>query len=244
LLLAARKLTSRGTHHGVDTFFVFRHEVPSVGLLQRVNDLVISSVGLAEEDVSLDGRVEEDGLLADVADLLTEGPQVDFLDVGSIDQDLALVGVVESFDELNNGTLAGTRGAHDGSSFAELKLSGEVCKNFGVGTSGVEEIHALELNHTFNLGGAAAVFVLVNGRLAVDDVERQLSCNPASGNGLGVLAETTDREETRDDNEEDRDYVSSGVGSTVEPVVVAPLDEVATDPEGVAVQQVDAQENE
>jgi hypothetical protein len=78
LLLATGELTASVPHVGIDT--VLSHflidEVPSVGRLQSIDDLLVSGGWVSIEQVVLDRGVEKDGFLAHIPNFSAELSQV------------------------------------------------------------------------------------------------------------------------------------------------------------------------
>jgi len=69
-----------------------------VGRLGRLDDLLLGRTVLAERNVLLDRAREEHGLLPNEADLAAEPGQVELFDVDAVEQDCALLGIVEALD--------------------------------------------------------------------------------------------------------------------------------------------------
>ena len=106
LLLSSGKLTSTSAYKGFDPLLILRHELPSISLLESFNDLFVGCLWLSEQNILLYSCVKEDGFLTDVADLTPELSQLQFLERLVINCNKAGVGLVESFDQLNDCTLA------------------------------------------------------------------------------------------------------------------------------------------
>lgn len=71
-----------------------------VGLLADAADIRITGGGLTVQNVVFYRLVEENGLLHDVANLAAEGLDVVFLNLVTVDEDLATLDVVESQQEV------------------------------------------------------------------------------------------------------------------------------------------------
>ena len=72
-----------------------------IGVLGRLNNLLVSCALSAEHNVFFDARAKQDGLLADHADLLPYPFQVVGLDVVAVYQDSSTVRVIEALNELD-----------------------------------------------------------------------------------------------------------------------------------------------
>ena len=106
MLLASTQLVTASPHICLNALWLILHKFPGVGLFQSINNFVISGIRLAHEDVLFNGRVKEDGFLLDVADLLAELAQLDFIKEFIIDEDLAFSRLVEALDKLHDCALA------------------------------------------------------------------------------------------------------------------------------------------
>ncbi len=144
--------------------------------------------------------------MADVADFLSELTQTKLLNVLAVYKHLSIVGIIETFNQLHNSALTRARGAHDGSSFTDLKLEGKVLQHLMIWSRWVEEVDVFEFNDTLDVidSALAPVVVLVNVRLPVDDIKGQLACNLALSHSLHVRGSQTHREHSKDNTEEAR----------------------------------------
>ena len=77
MLLAAGKLSTSDTDHSFHSLRVLAVEFPGVRLDNSILDFVVSGVRFVHLNVLLDRGVEQDGLLANVADLLAVVAKVD-----------------------------------------------------------------------------------------------------------------------------------------------------------------------
>ena len=76
LLLASRELSTPSANVGVNALRVALDKVPSVGHPQSLFNLCIRGTWAPEQNILLDRAVEQDRLLADVANLLAELTQL------------------------------------------------------------------------------------------------------------------------------------------------------------------------
>jgi hypothetical protein len=123
----------------------------------------------------LDSRVEKNGLLADVANLLAVVAEIETLKVFTVDEDLTGGRIIETLYKLNNGRLARARWSNKGSSLTPLEGDVEVVHNFLVGARGVDEIDSLELDFSLNLVHIGALLILFDKRLTIDDLVGSLA---------------------------------------------------------------------
>jgi hypothetical protein len=70
--------------------------------------------------------VEEDWLLADIANPSAEFPQMKSLQVLSINTNLASFRIVKALNKLNDSTFSGSRSANDGCGLTLLEGSSEI----------------------------------------------------------------------------------------------------------------------
>ena len=92
-LLGIRQGLSRGVLNKLDR----------IGFLRSDVDFFISGVRLAEQDVLLDGGVEEHWLLHDISTLLAQGQYVIVVKIFTVDQNLTLFNVVETEQDISQG---------------------------------------------------------------------------------------------------------------------------------------------
>lgn len=107
LLLPARELTTSIAHVGVDPIRqLLSDKVPSICWLQSLDDVSVSSIRLPIEQVVFDRAIEQDWFLSNVPNQLPKLPQVETLQIFSINQYLSLIRVVEPLYQLDNCALA------------------------------------------------------------------------------------------------------------------------------------------
>ena len=114
LLLSPRQLAAPAPHVGLQPVPQPAHELQGLRLRQGRLQLLLRGAGLPQQQVLPDGRGEECRLLRDVAQLCPQPAQVQVPEVGPVQDDRPLVGVVEAHDELEDGGLAPARGPDDG----------------------------------------------------------------------------------------------------------------------------------
>ena len=104
-------------------------------------------VGRVDEtvgDVAFDRGSEQCRFLRDETDLRAQPPDVEILEVGTVQLDRAGEGVVEPLDQGNNGRLARTGGTDEGSGLAGRECDGEVLDDGHVRARRVVELHVVE----------------------------------------------------------------------------------------------------
>ena len=95
----------------------------------------VGDPGGAEADVFGDGAGEEEWVLQDDAEAAAEGGEVLVADVDAVDEDLAVLDVVEAHHEGDDGGFAGAGVADDGGGFAGGDGEGDAAEDpFDVGT--------------------------------------------------------------------------------------------------------------
>ena len=106
LFLTTRKLSSGSTHVSVDRVRQSLDDLGRVGLSKSSEYLLIRGVWVAVEDVLLDTLVEEDWLLSNISDLLSETFEVNASQVLGSNHHIALCRVVVALQQFYGGTLA------------------------------------------------------------------------------------------------------------------------------------------
>ena len=114
LALSAAEPSAAVAYHGVVAVLGLHDEVVGVGNLGSFDDLLHGGVFDTEGDVVVEGVVEEDGLLVDVADELAQLGYAHGLDVAAVDEHLSLVDVVVAWNEVNQRGLSGAGLSDDG----------------------------------------------------------------------------------------------------------------------------------
>ena len=113
-------------------------EVGDVDFFGGVLDVFVGDPAGAEADVVGDGAGEEERVLEDDAEAAAEGGEVLFADVDAVDENLAVLDVVEAHHEGDDGGLAGSGVADDGGGFAGGDGEGDAAEDpFDVGENGV-----------------------------------------------------------------------------------------------------------
>ena len=103
---------------------------PTVATAASISSRLAS--GPAEGDVFADAAGEEEALLGDDPELAPQRPLLDAAQVVAVDQDPALLRVVEAGDELGEGRLAGAGGADQGQRLARRHVEVDVAQRPGV----------------------------------------------------------------------------------------------------------------
>ena len=106
LLLATGQLTATGTDKCFDSKGILAYKSPGVGLLKSFLNFGNGRIGLSHANVLFDRSVEQDRLLADVANLLAVFTQVQCLQVLAINEDLTFFWVVKALGKLHDCGLA------------------------------------------------------------------------------------------------------------------------------------------
>ncbi len=100
-----------------------------VGDLGGGHDLLGRGVRLGVGDVLGDGAGEEERLLEHDAELAAVGPEGHLPQGDAVDEDLALIGVVEPAEQVDDGALAGPALAHQAEHLALLDPEGDVLEH-------------------------------------------------------------------------------------------------------------------
>ena len=116
-----------------------------------VEDLGLSGVGASEGDVLRDGVGEEESLLGDEADVVTEVGERVFADGAAVDEDGSRRRVVEAGDEADQRGLAGASGADDGEGRSRGDAEVDVVEDFGA-SGWIGEVEVAEGDVAMELG--------------------------------------------------------------------------------------------
>ncbi len=111
-----------GTGEGSD-------EVADVDLVGGVFELPVGDPGGAEADVVGDGAGEEEGVLEDDAEALAESVEILLTDVDAVDEDIAVLDVVEAHHQGGDGGFAGAGVADDGGGLARGDAEGDAAED-------------------------------------------------------------------------------------------------------------------
>mmetsp|Transcript_13095 Transcript_13095/g.28669 ORF Transcript_13095/g.28669 Transcript_13095/m.28669 type:complete len:303 (-) Transcript_13095:1402-2310(-) len=153
LLLTTREPRPSGAHLSLPTlvgFLVQEFEVAHLLKLEQalLRDCLAGVLVEAVQDIRLDCGVEQDGFLADEADLPPPPSNVDLLegDSSSTNGDSATRRVVESLQERHDRALAATRRAHQTDCLPRFHLEGDALQHHRVRPEGVGKFDILKLD--------------------------------------------------------------------------------------------------
>ena len=92
----------------IETFLRLGDELVSIGYLSCIGNFLIRSIGLAESDVVLEACIEEDSLLVYIAYQLAEIIYGQVFHVDAIDEHLAFLHVIVTWNQIHHRTLTAT----------------------------------------------------------------------------------------------------------------------------------------
>lgn len=157
-----------------------------------------------------------------------------------INEDLAICGIIEPLNQLNNGALTGAGCANDRCGLARLKCPRKVFENALVRSARVVEVDIFEANLTLQV---------VRGRVRIVDVDHWFAVNHikcTSGGSLSglerrdVRPDASESKYTKQDTEKDGDDVACRVGPIMRMVPEALIDPDGTQKEGIRVSKIHA----
>ena len=108
--------------------------------------LLVGGVLLAELDVLVDGRAEQNGLLVDDTDVRAQPAQVERLDFLAVDKDRAARRIVEALQQLHTRRLAASAAAHERYGRARLDLETQRVEYGHFGSRRILETNVPELD--------------------------------------------------------------------------------------------------
>ena len=141
LALAAGEVGAARAGEAVEAGGELVGELGDGGFAGRGLDLGVGGVEAAEADVLADGLVEEGGVLADQREMGAERAEVEVARVGAADGDAARLRLDQAGQEVEDGALAGARGADEGGGLARLRGEAEAVEDRKLA---VVEAHVLE----------------------------------------------------------------------------------------------------
>ena len=220
LALTAGEATTTVANHGVVAVLALHDEVVGIGYLSGLDDLFHRGVIYAEGDVVVEGVIEEDGLLVDVADEGTQFGDAYTLDVLAVDEYFTLLHIVVARHQVHEGTLAGAGLSHEGDGLALWHDEVDVLEHgtpFDVTEADVAQLHLL-------LEGwqRLRVLGLTDGVLGLENEIDTVHGGEAEGNLIGGLRELLQRvdDAVEDDHVEDE-------GGGIDEVALAEDEETA-----------------
>ena len=148
-------------------------EVVELGRLGGAYDLVHRRVPGAVGDVLLEGRREDEDVLKDYADVPSQRAQIGVADVGTVNGHTSGGDVVEPWDQVRHGALAGARRPEQGDHLPRLDLEAHVRQRLRPGV--VADGHAFELDVPPNVRQLAGVPLRGRRRLGVQHLQNSLA---------------------------------------------------------------------
>ena len=101
-------------HHLVETALQAGDKAVGIHIPADLPDPLIGDILLSQNDVAADVPCKEEYILEHLAEVLPERGNFDLPDVDAVNEDLALLDLVVSGDQRENGGLAGAGGAYKG----------------------------------------------------------------------------------------------------------------------------------
>ena len=123
--------------------------VVDVRFLGSLNHFLMRGVGIAVEDVFLDGAIENMVLLKHQADVLAQVLGVILAQVDAIKGNRAQLRLIELVQQVDDGALARTRKTHQSRDF--VRLNGHIDIEKGLIAIRIREVDVLELELAINL---------------------------------------------------------------------------------------------
>ena len=140
---------------------------------QRVVDLLVRRVGVAERDVLADARGEERGLFEADRDLAAQRPQRRVADVDTVDRHPAVRDVVEARHEHRQRRLARAGEADERDRLTRLDLEVDVAED-PLAVAGVPEVDGLEPHLPGDVPELTRLGGILHARIAVEHLEHAL----------------------------------------------------------------------
>ena len=173
-------------------------------IVERVLDVGVGRVGVADEQVLAHARREQRRLLERESDLRAQAAQRDVAQVVPVEAHRAGRRVVEAGEQRRDGRLAGAGRADERERLAGVDLEVDAAQDRPL-AAGVGEAHAFEADFTVGPHQGARAGLVGDERVGVEDLPH------AAGRGLGFLghgedpAERFDRPDQHQDVRDERD---------------------------------------
>jgi hypothetical protein len=111
----------------------------------------VGGMGCPVGNVLPNGGCKEGWLLTDISQELSVVGQAELLNINSIEQDLSLQGIVKSFDEREDGTLASSGGSDQRHRLAGGDSDGEILENGPSRSTRIGKGNISEFKHSLDL---------------------------------------------------------------------------------------------
>ena len=126
-----------------------------------------------------------------ITNLLAHFSQFNLIQGFFINKDFACSWLVEALDQLDNSAFARARWAHDSCGLAHLKFTVELPQDLLILASWIEEIDMVERDLASKHMRDSCPRILVDIRLAVDDIERKFTSSFAFCDGNEARASSS-----------------------------------------------------
>jgi hypothetical protein len=115
------------TDERVVSFGKLNDEIVGIGSFSSLDDFLIrATMDISIGDVISNRIIKEDRLLCHQSDLISQGLKRDLSNVVTIDENLALLDIIESGQEIDQRGLAGSTHSHQGDHFSHVYMERDV----------------------------------------------------------------------------------------------------------------------
>ena len=235
LLLAARKLTTSSANICVNLVRVILDKLPCVGLLQCVNDLFISCIWFAHENILLDCRVKKDRLLLYISNLSSQFSQFYIFNLLIINVYFTSSCIVESLNQLDNCALSRSWRPDDSCGLAHLKSTSEISEHFLFRPGWIEEFDTIKLYLSRELVVNSCFAVITNFDRTVNNTESKCASSFAFNDCIETWSSSRQGEKAKENTEEDWNCVTRCISSVISIIPVLFSNPVATQSESVHI---------
>ena len=201
LSLSAAESSAAVADVGIEAVLRLGDELIGIGYACGALYLFLGGVAHAEGDVVVERVVEEDGLLVDIADELSQVVYAQVLDIDAVDEHLALLHIVVTGDEVEQGRLARAALSHDRDGLALGYDEVDVAQH---PLLVVAEGHVAELNLVLQPADVYGVLLLADVYFGIEYPVDALHAGQALGD---VVAGARELLERVDDGVEDDEVV-------------------------------------
>mmetsp|Transcript_164 Transcript_164/g.365 ORF Transcript_164/g.365 Transcript_164/m.365 type:complete len:262 (+) Transcript_164:2082-2867(+) len=201
LLLASRHLASSGTYERLQLVRQGQQEVKNSCKTRCLHGLVVRHGRLACFDVGKHGGGKKNGLLTDIADLLSPSSNGKTDEGHAVDVNFTGRRIVEALYQLNGCALSRSTLPDESNFLTFPDREAEILQNRGVRPGGISEAHGFELNelnrrYMRQLFLRLQILLILNIlRFAVHHISHGFGCHRSLGH---LRCETTELAETRE----------------------------------------------
>jgi len=207
LALSAREAEATFAERGVVTVGEGFDEVVGVGFAGGGDDFIAGGAGFSEGNIFSDGGVEEEDVLADEGEMEAEVGEAEGFDGFTVDFDLAEGGVIESEEEVDEGTFSGTAFTSKSEAFTSPELEIDFVED---GAVAVGEADVAEFDAVGELGHGDGIFSFADSGLEFEERHETFKGDGEVSDVNADAAEFLERSEEEAEGDDEGDHLVEG----------------------------------